>query len=285
MICTTIHNMSIGEAIEAAGRSEMIELRLDLLDLSPREISVLSSFGIPVIATCRQSSAGRYETYRRLYRAMASGAMYIDIETDMSPDLAGCLYDLAKENGCRVIRSYHNFVGTEPSDVLEGIASDLSGGDRPADIVKIAVLSKSEEDSSVVMSLYSSPALKHIRGRLVAFAMGEHGASTRIDSLSEGAPFGYASASSVPAAPGQLTLEAFSMKVYGTPRPPVVIDGSVRVPVSKSIAQRVAVASALAGVKTEINNEDICRDTEAALRVAGCILERSSLEKQKRNEG
>ncbi len=97
--------------------------------------------------------------------------------------------------------------------------------------------------------------------------MGEKGRDTRIECLKRGAPFSYAALSDDElTAPGQWTNARMHEKLYG---------GSfkyeaygLRMPASKSFAQRAIIAAALANGKSELSGYSPCGDTDAAIELA-----------------
>ena len=93
-----------------------------------------------------------------------------------------------------------------------------------------------------------------------------------MDSLAAGAPFIYASTGGCPTAPGQPDVSEACHEIYGNDLPLRLMDGTIRIPRSKSTLQREIMASALAGECYKVDSEDLCDDVEAALGAASIII-------------
>lgn len=268
MICTTIQNKDLDSIFEILGRPEveMAEIRLDRCTLSADEIEELfAGADTPLIATCRISeTVSAVEAESRLTQAIQAGAAFVDIELEAPPMMSKRIRRTAAECGTALIRSFHDFDGTDSLPALKAIAEKcLHLG---ADIVKIATSAHSGEDVARVLSLYNDfPSEK-----LVAFCMGENGKNTRIDCLRLGAPFSYAAASEDEiAAPGQWTVDEMTERVYGEHRQ--MNCGTVKMPASKSFAQRAIIAAALANGTSTLNGYSSCGDNESAISAAKAI--------------
>ena len=114
------------------------------------------------------------------------------------------------------------------------------------------------------------PVAEGHRTNLVAFAMGEAGRSSRIECLKKGAPFSYASLSDSDAtAPGQIDYLTMHKEVYGGWRG--FFRNSLKMPASKSFAQRAIIAAALAEGRSHLRGYSPCADSESALEVARAL--------------
>jgi 3-dehydroquinate dehydratase-1 len=195
-ICVSIANTSFESIIRILEDVGMAEIRIDLLDLMPNQLELIFSSHKNLIATCR---SGRYDDIQRasiLSRAILSGAAWVDLEIETSPEWRKPLIELARLKRCKVIISWHCFVKTPDEKELFRIVDSLySAG---ADVAKIACMSSNKSDSARLLSLYSTYR------RLVAIGMGEAGAITRISSLLLGAPFTFASVEGKETATGQI---------------------------------------------------------------------------------
>ena len=310
MICVTLQNRSLEEIFDILENNspviQMAEIRLDRCPLDEDEISELfSSSDTPLIATCRVAGDGNgtwEEAEAKLQTAIEAGAAFIDLEIEAPKEMGKRLRRLCSEYGTRMIRSCHFFDGTPSIEVLRETAERCRkfGGE----IAKIAVSASSEEDVARVLSLYEDCE----EGRLVAFAMGEAGRSSRLECLRLGSPFTYAALTSEEAAaPGQWPYSEMTEAQYGcglTPsegQPPSRCasrpirenarrwspsDGIVlQMPSSKSFAQRAIIAAALADCHSERCPEPVeglseeshldgytpCEDSENARNVAEVI--------------
>ena len=266
MICTSIQNLGLEAIVEKleSGELEMAEIRLDLCPgLSDEDIDILfSTTDIPLIATCRVcecDSAAAAE--RRLRLAIEAGAKFVDIEVEAPAPMGKRLRRSAKQYGVTFIRSWHDFDGTPGSEELEmQVETCRKYG---ADIVKIATFAHNADDVRRVMDLYGGIE----EGRLVAFCMGEEGRDSRLECLKKGAPFTYAALDDDAAtAPGQWTSSEMMERLYRGSEDFHL--GCVRMPSSKSFAQRAIIAAALAEGVSHLRGYSPCADSQAAIDVA-----------------
>lgn len=261
MICVTIHHKSFEEILSILEEShiEMAEIRLDLCpSLTEDQIAELfSACEIPLVATSRRDA-------RRLETAVRAGARFADLELDAPVSVSRNIQKLCKNCGTELIRSYHNEKETPDTDyLLQLMQRCFRYG---ADIAKIVTSCNTDEDAGRLLSLYGQ---ENVKGRLIAFGMGEKGRDSRIGCLREGAPFSYCRlAEDEPAAPGQWTLGEMRRKLYTTE--PYRRSG-LKMPASKSFAQRAIIAAALADGTSRLAGYTPCDDSEAALEVAGAI--------------
>ena len=249
---------------------EMAEIRLDLCNLSDDDIEELfAQTDVPLIATCRASALGGdwAEAERRLSLAVQAGSRYADLEIEAPSDVSRRFQKLCHEWGTSLIRSFHDFGGTPDEKGLQiALARCFRYG---ADIAKIVTTCHSPEDAARIEALYSLilEDVDSMEGRLIAFGMGNEGKQTRIECLRRGAPFTYAARNAEEAtAPGQPTTEELRELIYGE-REPWVRTG-LRMPASKSFAQRAILAAALSEGVSHLYDYTPCEDSEAALQVA-----------------
>lgn len=266
MICTTLQHKDL-EAIYAALDNpmvEMAEIRLDRCSLSPDEVEELfSTCDTPLIATCRVSEempAQQAETL--LIRAIRAGAAFVDLELEAPAMMSKRIRREAQECGTALIRSWHDFEGTDSLPALEALCEKCRH--LGADVVKIVTTARSEADCEKVMRLYDS------QESLVAFCMGDAGRETRLECLRRGAPYTYAALNEEEAAaPGQWPLTEMYEAVYGDRKP---LDApTLTMPSSKSFAQRAIIAAALADGTSRLFGYSPCGDNESALAVAEAL--------------
>lgn len=214
MIATVIRNRSYDDILRLLDDPwiELAEIRLDLCTLSDEQIEdIFSNTDTPLIATCRSGELPEKECERRLSLAISSGARYADLEINVSEAFSKRFRKLCRECGSEIIRSYHNFECTPPLEELQGIVKQCFK--YGADIAKVVTFAHSAKDCATVEALYcagDAVGEAHAGGasnqgdfgcseaadrRLIAFAMGEQGRSTRLSCLKFGAPFSYASLS------------------------------------------------------------------------------------------
>lgn len=240
MICTTIQNKTIDEiyAILESGDVEMAEIRLDSCPLTMDEIEELfSTSDVPLVATCRinavkerlsQTLAGHTQDDRKLemkasqevesklITAIHAGAAFVDLEIEAPPMMSRRLRRETRENGTVFVRSYHDYKGTDSIEALKALTEKCFA--IGADIAKIVTMAapctgdNQSPDVERVLSLYDhfDPA------KLIAFAMGDAGKTSRIQCLAKGSPFTYASLNEADAAAsGQMTTREMRDIVYG----------------------------------------------------------------------
>lgn len=187
MICVSIAEKTASKAISALKKVRFAEIRLDAMSLKPGDIENIFSKQRMLIATCRPGTMEEARRKEILAKAIECGASYVDIELESVPDFRQGLIDVAKEIGCKVIISYHNYSLTPQTAELEDIVS--RGFGLGADVVKIACKSSGYSDNARLMGLLTS-------GKpIVAIGMGELGIATRIAGPLLGGPFTFASLS------------------------------------------------------------------------------------------
>ena len=260
MICTTIQNKELPEILKALEGLEMAEIRLDRCALEDEEIETLfQGSDIPLVATCRM--AEEPDAPRLLELAIMSGAKYADLEMEAPAAVGRRIREACRNYGTVLIRSYHNFENTPSRELLRSLAERCRsfGGE----VVKIVTTATSKADIAAVQSLYADAA----PGSLIAFCMGDEGRESRLDALRLGAPYTYACLSEEEsAAPGQWAVADMTQAVYGSWRP--VKASGLRMPASKSFAQRAIIAAALADGESRLSGYSPCGDNESAINVA-----------------
>ncbi len=288
MICCSIGNRKAGEILSLLEQVEMAEIRLDLCRLSDDDIEEVFSSDIPLIATYRMPRDGDYrEAERQLTLAVRYGARYLDLEIEAPKPVSKRLASACAEWGTTMIRSYHNSEGTPSLDELKGIADRCRHHD--GELVKVVTFAKNAGDAATVLNLYKY----YTAESLVAFAMGPVGTASRLECLRRGAPFSYAAPCGVDSAgtiasdgcsvdsagtiasngcrddataPGQMSYDEMYKEVYGTRK--ALETSRVRMPSSKSYAQRAILAAALADGVSVLKGYTECSDNAGALAVA-----------------
>jgi 3-dehydroquinate dehydratase I len=198
MLCVSISEPSLKKVLNLIRKSEIAEVRLDLMDLSDQDIEKVFSGESKIIATCFAGKFSDEQRKKKLEKAIESGASYVDIEIDAPDAFKKELISSAHKHNCKVILSYHNFSETPPTDELAKMVDACFA--QGADIAKVACLANSESDAARILSLYAKYK------NLLALGMGENGRITRVASLLMGAPFSYVSTSTAKeTAPGQIT--------------------------------------------------------------------------------
>ena len=270
MICTSLQHKNYGQILRILENPlvEMAEIRLDRCPLSDEEIrDLFENSDTPLIATCRSDEAGSDNARKKLQTAIEAGARFADLEIDAPVQTSKTIQKLCKRCGTELIRSYHNTDCTPSDDELQKIlARCFRYG---ADIAKIVTRCGSQEDCARINSLYSIilEEVSSLQGRLIAFGLGEEARDSRVECLKRGAPFSYAALSAEDAvAPGQWPLDEFHKAVYGAAEP--YVRTGLKMPASKSFAQRAIIAAALAEGVSCLHGYTPCTDSEAAVGVA-----------------
>jgi 3-dehydroquinate dehydratase I len=188
---------------------DMVEIRLDALT-DPRIESYITALAKPVLVTNRPTWEGgafrgsEEERLALLCRGLEAGARYVDIELLAAPDLRARVQQKAKKLGAQVIISNHDFQGTPSTEHLRTTLQQMINSG--ADIGKIVTTAASPEDALRILSLQE--AAMAARFPLSAFAMGAHGAISRLATLHLGGFMTYAALSPEQAtAPGQITIQ------------------------------------------------------------------------------
>lgn len=209
MVCAALMEKTLSQALSIceATDADIVEARLDFLD-DLSDLSMLSDFPKPVIATCMPESEGGVftgsESERVKVLKMACGlCSHVSIEVDMDPSLRQELLEEARGCGCKAILTHHDFERT-PS-VEEMVATLQKMQELGADIAKIAYTPSSKADALDVMVAVERAALKI---DAIALSMGELGSFTRVLGPMLGGYLSFAAVDgSKRTAPGQLTVD------------------------------------------------------------------------------
>ena|SRR5208283_5674552 len=186
--------------------ADIIELRVDMFDsFAPEHVEQVfrtarEKFGKPLIATIRDTKEGGWKEIRdrpAMYRLVIPFADAVDVEI-LADDLMKQAKDLCRDNGRRLIGSYHNFESTPADNFLEQLIA--TGRRNGSDVVKIAVTVNEEDDFIRLMLL----TLRHKSQGVITIAMGDRGLPSRVFSPLFGSLITYASINK-PSAPGQLS--------------------------------------------------------------------------------
>ncbi|MDR2963341.1 MAG: type I 3-dehydroquinate dehydratase [Bacteroidales bacterium] len=203
MICVSIVEPNVAQCIEKTACADMAEIRIDLSKFSETDVqTVFSQAKTPTIATCRPEIVSDTTRVQLLKTAIIHGAAYVDIEIESSQEIKQEIVDCAKHHHCKVIISYHNYNNTPSNKELQNNINQCFA--EGAHIAKLATTATSLSDSARILALYA----QYKNHNIVALAMGEKGAITRVANIFLGSPFTFAAFDSNSAtAPGQLTVE------------------------------------------------------------------------------
>ncbi len=196
-ICVSIlpkNNLEALNLIEKAekAQADLIEVRLDCLEISRNLSDLSASTKIPLIATNKLTSEkGHFagtesERQQTLLNAAKNGFEYVDVDLS-SPKHKETINKL-KLLGAKPIVSYHKFDGALNVSAMEKVLDEeIASG---ASICKIVTTAKQVEDNLPALSFVSFASSK---AKLVCFCMGEHGKVSRLLSPLFGAFFTFAS--------------------------------------------------------------------------------------------
>lgn len=200
MVCISLAERDVTKCIQTLQDIELAEIRLDLVGYSLEDVQNVFSLDRKLVATCRPDKYEADLQLEYLKTAIEAGASYVDIEYEASESYRLELIKSAREKGCDVIISYHNFETTPSSLKLNKIIDEMV--EMGADVAKIATMINNMRDVANIFSLYSR------KNRLVALGMGEQGKITRLLAPILGAEFTFATlANGEETAPGQLTRD------------------------------------------------------------------------------
>lgn len=181
---------------------DLVELRLDLLaDLDTPE-RVAASMPCPLLVTLRDArEGGAWQGAEKerlaVYRAWAPVAAWLDIELQAEASAWREYRNLADRHGLHLIGSHHNFEACPSRSEVQALV--VKGRDRGADVVKVAALTRTDED---VDALERAVRLNAAGLPLALLGMGERGPMSRVHLPLHGSCFTYGSIGA-PTAPGQ----------------------------------------------------------------------------------
>lgn len=197
MICVSLGNIKVRDCLKLLPRLEMAEIRLDLMEISLKDIGYLFSSHPCLIATCRQGKYPQEERRRFLLEAVEAGAAYVDLDLESDESLRPEIRLKTQASGCRLLLSFHDFHKTPAAFELHNIidrAFKLG-----ADLAKIACFSQTPRDNARLLGLLADYR------PIVVCGLGPLGRATRVAAPLCGSPFTYASwENTTPTAPGQM---------------------------------------------------------------------------------
>ena len=257
--CLSISESEPQKRIQLTESESFVEMRCDLMGVSPEEVGGLVASAERALVTCHSG-----ECREAIYsRAIEVGAWGVDLADDLPEEVLGRLTRKAKSQGVKVILSHHYDTTPTHEELLHTAKRALMMG---ADIAKIITTAHTTAEALAPLALY-----EHFeRGRLIAFAMGERGRFTRRLSLLLGAPYTYiAPSAESTTALGQPTREWLDRSFEC----PCELGGGelpdrITPPASKSEAQRAILLATLAEGQTVLTDYTPCNDNEAAVALA-----------------
>ena len=189
MICVSLEVSNVSDSLKKLKALDLAELRLDKASLTGAEIKQLFSLPLDLIVTCRPGFLSEEDRKQYLLEAICYGAKYVDLEIESPVAFKQDIISLARNKGCLVILSYHNYQETPPAIELNRTVRQCF--QEGADIAKIACQVNSGPD---IISLFSLYGLEEAAaGKIISLGMGQKGKITRVAAPLLGAPFTYAS--------------------------------------------------------------------------------------------
>ncbi|MCG6910116.1 MAG: type I 3-dehydroquinate dehydratase [Deltaproteobacteria bacterium] len=166
---------------------------------------------IPLIFTCRIHAEGGLQALPQKVRlelvtaAIASGGLdIVDIELCNEPAFIESVKQTARENGSKLVLSYHNFTDTPEAGVIHDKL--LQAQDAGADIAKVAVTPKNYADVLVLLSATYEARTGAVNVPIVTMSMGPEGGVTRVAGGLFGSDITFA-VGKESSAPGQIPIE------------------------------------------------------------------------------
>jgi 3-dehydroquinate dehydratase type I len=211
-VCVAVPPKTVDEAFTLikqadAQHADLIEIRLDSLTNNDHIAEIPCYSKTPLIATNKSlENHGAFvgnETERQkiLLDAANNGFTYVDVDLG-TPNQAELIHGL-REAGAKVIVSYHDFEQTPSLAKLEKILDEeVALG---ADVCKIITTANTVEDNATAITFVSKASKKT---KIVCFAMGDLGVTSRFLSPVFGAFFTFASIDEKrKTAKGQLSIQ------------------------------------------------------------------------------
>jgi len=208
-VCAAITTADLKAIRQAEPLVDLFEVRIDLIGDDWQK--VVKGLGKPWIA-CNRSVAegGQWQgnearRVEKLLQAVEMGAAIVDIEFQ-TKNLANIVRLIKRRAEC--LLSYHDLEKTPDFDTMKQlIQQQIEAG---ADICKVVTTAQSFEDNLSVLQLIPAFPEK----RVVTFAMGAAGITSRIFCPLVGGDFTYASlAEGKESATGQVTVEEL-LRIY-----------------------------------------------------------------------
>jgi 3-dehydroquinate dehydratase type I len=185
MICVSLAEKTPAACLAALEHLAFAEIRLDRMIVDAPGARDLFSRHRNLIATC---APGAFPDGRRkalLLAAIEGGAAYVDVELGAACDFRDDVIARAREAGCAVIISFHDYEATPSRSDLERTVRACF--DRGADIAKIACAVRTKAESARLLGLLDDTR------RIVVIGMGPAGRITRVVAPLLGSPFTFAS--------------------------------------------------------------------------------------------
>lgn len=218
LVARTPERLAAETAAVLAKGPDVIEWRVDFFEPIADTAAVLlagramraAAGETPIIFTCRaqheggQANALDAEGVTRLYDAVCGAGLVdlLDFELSNPPALVRRVRERSREQGTRLILSYHNFGYTPGHDLL--VERFLEADRLGADVAKVAVMPRDRVD---VITLLSATVTADAKARipLISMSMGPVGVATRMVGGVFGSSLSFAIGEGA-SAPGQMPI-------------------------------------------------------------------------------
>ena len=218
LVARTPDRLAAETAAVLAKRPDVIEWRVDFFEPIADTAAVLAAGramraaagDTPIVFTCRGAHEGGQtipldaEGVVRLYDAVGGAGLVdlIDFELSNPPALVRRVRERTREQGTRLILSYHNFGYTPGHDAL--VDRFLEADRLGADVGKVAAMPRDRAD---VLTLLSATATAEAKARipLISMSMGPLGVATRMVGGVFGSSLSFAIGEGA-SAPGQMPI-------------------------------------------------------------------------------
>ena len=195
-----------GRALRMRTPPDLFELRLDALRVTPGFIRRhLDELDAGIIITARHPREGGQNQLslrkrRELLRSFLPQATWIDIEVRSASAMAA-VFLAARENGVRIILSFHDFRDTPDAMRLDELAHQAHS--LGADLFKVATRTDTPAQLERLLSFFK----RSRRGKknVVAMGIGKLGRKSRLELARLGCPLNYAHLGA-PRIAGQLSI-------------------------------------------------------------------------------
>jgi len=207
VICVSLTESDAKGMITALSGLDFAEVRIDALrSPSLGDIRRIFSAHKNLVATMRPGRDSDEQRAKTLETAVEAGAAYVDVELEMKAALRDEIVQKARDKGCKVIISYHNFETTPDLPSLREIIDSCF--EAKADIAKIACTVSEMRHNARLLALLDDDR------PVVVTGMGKLGKITRIAAPLLGSPFTFASmAGKKKSAEGQIDSDTLKKSI------------------------------------------------------------------------
>lgn len=213
------HDLLLAECAQvAAKKPDVLEWRVDFFDaladsqaVARTGAALKQAARLPLLFTRRhvreggEAIAASEDQVLAAYRAVCAGGVADFVDCEMDNDAAHVreVRDMSRHAGVQLVVSFHDFQKTP--DAAELLRRFARAAELGADVAKIAVMPRSQEDVLALLSA-TARASRELSIPVVSMAMGPLGAVTRASGWLFGSALTFAVGASA-SAPGQMPIE------------------------------------------------------------------------------